>query len=73
MKDRFLKKVGEQIGVPYEELSLTDELSQYSLDSLDIVQLVMMTEDEFGVTIPDELDFVTFEDIYRFAQESRHR
>ena len=45
----------EQLGVEADEVKLesnfTDELNA---DSLDIVELVMAMEQEFGVSIPDE-------------------
>lgn len=47
--------IAEQLGVGEDEIkaesSFNDDLGA---DSLDIVQLVMAMEDEFGVEIPDE-------------------
>ncbi|MBL6705975.1 MAG: acyl carrier protein [Planctomycetaceae bacterium] len=47
--------VSEQLGVPIEEVkaesSFVDDLKA---DSLDVVELVMEFEDEFGITIPDD-------------------
>ena len=53
--DRVKKIVGEHLGVDAEkvteEASFIDDLGA---DSLDIVELVMAFEEEFGVEIPDD-------------------
>ena len=53
--DRVKKIVVEQLGVEAEkvteEASFIDDLGA---DSLDIVELVMAFEEEFGVEIPDD-------------------
>ena len=47
--------IGEQLGVEADEVtseaSFTEDLGA---DSLDIVELVMAFEEEFGIEIPDE-------------------
>lgn len=53
--DRVKHIVVEQLGVSAEEVapesSFVDDLGA---DSLDVVELVMALEEEFGVEIPDE-------------------
>lgn len=53
--DKVREILVEQLGVEEDEVTLdssfTDELNA---DSLDIVELVMAMEQEFGVSIPDE-------------------
>ena len=53
--DRVTSIIAEQLGVDAEEVtqesSFTDDLGA---DSLDIVELVMAFEEEFGLEIPDE-------------------
>jgi len=53
--DKVKKVTVEQLGVKDEEVKLessfTDDLGA---DSLDVVELVMALEDEFGVDIPDD-------------------
>jgi acyl carrier protein len=53
--DRVKKVTVEELGVKEDEVvptaSFTDDLGA---DSLDVVELVMAFEDEFGVEIPDE-------------------
>ena len=53
--DKVTNIIAEQLGVDTEEVtpesSFTDDLGA---DSLDIVELVMAFEEEFGLEIPDE-------------------
>ena len=53
--ERVKSIIVEQLGVDEEEVtqeaSFTDDLGA---DSLDIVELVMAFEEEFGIEIPDE-------------------
>lgn len=47
--------VSEQLGVSLEEITRTSSfIDDLKADSLDVVELVMSFEDEFGITIPDE-------------------
>lgn len=47
--------VSEQLGVAIEEISRSSSfIDDLKADSLDVVELVMSFEDEFGITIPDE-------------------
>ncbi len=53
--DRVKARVGHQLGV--EEDTVTRESSfveDLGADSLDVVELVMALEEEFGVEIPDD-------------------
>ena len=55
VSDKVKSIIAEQLGVDSEEVtpeaSFTDDLGA---DSLDIVELVMAFEEEFGIEIPDE-------------------
>jgi len=54
-EDKVKNIIVEQLGVDEDEVTLdasfTDDLGA---DSLDIVELVMAFEEEFGIEIPDE-------------------
>lgn len=54
-EEKVKKIIAEQLNVSQEEVTLqasfTDDLGA---DSLDIVELVMKLEEEFGITISDE-------------------
>jgi len=55
VQDKVAEIIAEQLGVDVHEVSseasFTDDLGA---DSLDIVELVMALEEEFGIEIPDE-------------------
>jgi len=55
MEERLKKLISEQLGVDESRVvpsaSFTDDLEA---DSLDLVELIMSLEEEFGVEIPDE-------------------
>lgn len=55
VEDKVKKIITDQLGVEESEVlsdaSFTDDLGA---DSLDIVELVMAFEEEFGIEIPDE-------------------
>jgi acyl carrier protein len=53
--DRVKKIVVEHLGVEAEKVSEESSfIDDLGADSLDIVELVMAFEDEFGVEIPDD-------------------
>jgi acyl carrier protein len=55
MGDRIRTLVAEQLGLDVSEVdpeaSILDDLGA---DSLDVVELVMLLEDEFDIEVPDE-------------------
>jgi acyl carrier protein len=53
--DRVKHIVVEQLGVAADEVATTSSfVDDLGADSLDVVELVMALEEEFGVEIPDE-------------------
>jgi acyl carrier protein len=63
--------VGEQLGV--EEADLVPEaslLDDLGADSLDVVELVMALEEEFGIEVPDDdvENIRTIQDIVRYVE-----
>lgn len=70
---RVKELVVEQLGVDAEEVteeaSFVDDLGA---DSLDIVELVMAFEEEFGVEIPDDAaeKILTVKDAISFIEEN---
>lgn len=65
MESRLKKIVAEQLGVDESEIvpnaHFADDLNA---DSLDLVEMIMSLEEEFGVEIPDEdaKDILTVQD-----------
>ncbi|NNC46968.1 MAG: acyl carrier protein [Sphingomonas sp.] len=72
--DRVKKIVVEHLGVEAEKVtedaSFIDDLGA---DSLDIVELVMAFEEEFGVEIPDDAaeDIATVKDAINYIEKNK--
>ncbi len=54
MEDKVKSIIAEQLGVKPEELKPETSLRDLGADSLDLVELTMAIEEEFGIEIPDE-------------------
>lgn len=55
VEDRVKATIVSQLGVESEKVKMTSSLvNDLGADSLDIVELVMAMEEEFGLEIPDE-------------------
>lgn len=46
--------VADQLGISEEEITIDTSFEDLNADSLDIVELIMSLEEEFGIEIPDE-------------------
>ena len=68
------KMVASQLGKPEDEISLESAfIEDLGADSLDLVELVMAMEDEFGVEISDEdaQRIITVQDAIDYVLERR--
>lgn len=55
IEQRVRTLVAEQLGLALSDIKNEQELvKDLGCDSLDLIELVMATEDEFGLDIPDE-------------------
>ena len=55
LDEKVINIVSEQLNVAKDEITLSSNyLDDLKADSLDLVELVMEFEDEFGITVPDE-------------------
>ena len=55
MEDKIISLIAEKLGKKKTEITLkTNLVEDLGADSLDVVELVMAFEDEFGVSLPDE-------------------
>lgn len=73
MENTFEKIRGflaEQLGVEPEKITMdSDLLNDFEADSLDIVDMVMTLEDEFGIEVPDDAieNLHTVGDVVRYV------
>lgn len=55
MEQKIIALVADKLGKKAEEVNLTSRLVEdLGADSLDVVELIMAFEDEFGISLPDE-------------------
>ena len=55
MQEKIIKLVAEKLNKKVEDIKLNSRLVEdLGADSLDVVELIMTFEDEFGVSLPDE-------------------
>lgn len=70
--ERLKKIVVEQLGVEEDEVTLEASfVEDLNADSLDLVELIMSLEEEFGLEIPDEdaENIVTVGDAVEYIQD----
>ena len=66
--------IAEQLGVAEDEIKTTSSfIEDLGADSLDIVELVMAFEEEFGVEIPDDAaeKISTVSDAIKYIDENK--
>lgn len=55
MQEKIISLVAEKLNKKVEDVKLDSRLVEdLGADSLDVVELIMSFEDEFGVSLPDE-------------------
>jgi len=72
MKDKIIKMIANKLGKKIESVTLESKLIEdLGADSLDIVEMLMMLEDEYGITIPDQdaMKISTIGDIVTYMEK----
>lgn len=55
MEEKIIELIAEKLCKKKEQVTMTSRLVEdLGADSLDVVELIMSFEDEFGVSLPDE-------------------
>ncbi len=70
--EKVRKLISEQLEIPEEEIKMESSLmDDLGADSLDLVDLVMSIEDEFGIEVPDTAieNMKTIADAVKFIEE----
>jgi len=67
--DRIKQLLEHQAGVRPEDIKLESKLiDDFGLDDLDVVEFVMIVEQNFGITIPDDgAKLLTVEDFVNYV------
>ena len=71
--ERIRAMLAEQLDIEEDKITMeSDILEDFEADSLDVVDMVMTLEDEFGIEIPDEeIENVhTVGDVVRYVEEN---
>lgn len=71
--ERIREMLAEQLEIEPEKITMeSDILEDFDADSLDVVDMVMSLEDEFGIEIPDEQveNLRTVGDVVRYVEEN---
>lgn len=72
MIDKIRKLISQQLNIPLEKIQPESKIIQdLGADSLDVVELLMSLEEEFGITVTDEQaqKMVTISDIEKIIQD----
>lgn len=72
MQEKIIKMIASKLGKKVETITLESKLIEdLGADSLDIVEMLMMLEDEYNITIPDQdaMKLSTIGDIVSFMEK----
>ncbi len=73
--DKVKEIIAEQFSVDVEKISETTNIAEeLGADSLDLVEILMSLEDEFGVSIPDDAipNIKTVKDVVEFIDSHKN-
>ena len=71
--ERIREIICDQLDLEEDKVTMdSDIMEDFEADSLDVVDLVMSIEDEFGVEVPDDQieNFRTVGDVVRYIEEN---
>jgi len=71
--EKVIRILSDQLGIDEAQITKdTDIMETLGADSLDIVEMIMTIEEEFGVTISDEVvsGFKTVGDVVAYLEEN---
>ncbi|EJX02539.1 acyl carrier protein [gut metagenome] len=71
--EKISQMLADQLSIDVDKITMkSDILEDFEADSLDIVDMVMSLEDEFGLEVPDEdvENLRTVGDVVRYVEEN---
>ena len=71
--DKIKTIIAEHFNINEADITAETTMEELGADSLDIVELIMGLEDEFGITFPDSeaSNIKTVADISKYVEESK--
>ncbi len=74
LEQQIISSIGERILELPPGFDATSDLSAAGLDSMATMQLLLLLEEKFGVTLPDsEVSCVNFQNVHQLARLVRDR
>ena len=73
MLEKIKELLAEELNIDVEDITLESDIKKdLGADSLDILELLMGIEDEYGITIPDEelAGFNTIQDVVDYLESA---
>ena len=61
--------IAEQVNIAPEEIALTSTIEQLKIDSLDMVEVIMRIEEDFDITVDEELKVLTVADLVNYIDD----
>ena len=74
LTDKVKEIIAKQLSVKVDAIQDTTNIAEeLGADSLDLVEILMSLEDEFGISIPDEMipQIKTIKDIVNFIESAK--
>jgi acyl carrier protein len=74
LTDKVKEIIAKQLSVKVDAIQNTTNIAEeLGADSLDLVEILMSLEDEFGISIPDEMipQIKTIKDIVEFIESAK--
>ncbi len=72
--EKVQKLIAQQFNIEPSQVTMeTDLVKDLGVDSLDIAELIMTLEEEYGLTVPDEManDFLVVGNIVKFIDSQK--
>ena len=74
MEEKIVKLIAEKLGKKVEDIKPSSRLVEdLNADSLDVVEMIITLEDEFGITLPDEevANMKTVADVIKYIKNNK--
>ena len=63
--------ISEQVNVPADEIKADSSIEQLKIDSLDMVEIIMRIEEEFDITVDENIKVQTVSDLISYIDGAK--